>query len=79
MILLGTLICFNFVIKILGSMQEVVFTNDGPRVVKGAYDFVRIKNRSREWSHKRNGIGVGRIRPFQFYSDSAYDYLLFTI
>ena len=49
------------------------------RVVKGAYDFVKNKNRSREWSHKLDGIGVGRIRPFPFYYNFAYDRLLFTI
>ena len=34
---------------------------------------VKIKNRSHEWSHKLDGIGVGRIRMAPFSSDSAYD------
>ena len=31
-----------------------------------AYDLVKIKNRSRKRSHKRDGIGVRRIRTFPF-------------
>ena len=38
-----------------------------------AYDSVKIKNRSRKQSHKRDGIGVGRIRTFPFSSNSVYD------
>ena len=34
---------------------------------------MKIKNRSRKRSYKLDGIGVGRIRTFQFSSDSAYD------
>ena len=33
---------------------------------KSAYDLVKIKNRSRKRSHKRDGIGVRRIRTFPF-------------
>ena len=40
---------------------------------KGAYDQVKIKKRSRKQSHKRGGIGVGKMRTFPFSSDSAYD------
>ena len=40
---------------------------------KRVYDLVKIKNRSRKWSHKLDGLGVGRIRTFPFSSDSAYD------
>ena len=32
---------------------------------------VKMKNRSRKQSHKRDGIGVRRIRTFPFSSDSA--------
>lgn len=38
-----------------------------------ADDLVKIENRSRKRSHKLDGIGVGRIRTFQFSSDSACD------
>ena len=34
---------------------------------------MKIKNRSREQSHKLDRIGVGRIRTVPFSSDSAYD------
>ena len=40
---------------------------------KNAYDLVKIKERSRKWSRKLDGIGVGRIRTFPSSSDSAYD------
>ena len=40
---------------------------------KGAYDQVKIKKRSRKQSHKRGGIGVGKMSTFPFSSDSAYD------
>ena len=33
---------------------------------KSAYDLVKIKNGSRKRSHKRDGIGVRRIRTFPF-------------
>ena len=36
---------------------------------KSAYDSVKIKNRSRKQSHKRDGTGVGKIRTFPFSSD----------
>ena len=41
--------------------------------LKSAYDVVKIKNRSCKRSHKRDGIGVRRIKTFPFSSDSAYD------
>ena len=56
----------------------MVFTNDriGVRIinkgVKSAYDLVKIKNQSCKWSHKCDGIGVGKIRTFPFSYDSAY-------
>ena len=34
---------------------------------------MKIENRSREGSHKLDGIGVGRIRTVPFSSDSSYD------
>ena len=40
---------------------------------KSASDLKKIENRSRKWSHKLDGIGVGRIRTVPFSSDSAYD------
>ena len=33
---------------------------------KSAYDLMKVKNRSRKRSHKRDGIGVRRIRRFPF-------------
>ena len=38
---------------------------------KSVYDLVKIKNQSRKQSHKRNGVGVRRIRTFPFSSYSA--------
>ena len=46
--------------------------SDRKRIRKSAYCLVKIKNRSRKRSHKRDGIAVGRIRTFPFSSDSAY-------
>ena len=43
------------------------------RSLKSPSDLVKIKNRSRKWSHKLYGIRVGRIRTVPFSSDSAYD------
>ena len=40
---------------------------------KSVYDLVKIKNQSRKQSHKRNGVGVRRIRTFPFSSYSSYD------
>ena len=37
---------------------------------KSAYDVVKTKNRSRKRSHKRDGIGVKRIRTFSFLPTS---------
>ena len=42
-----------------------------------ANDLVKIKNLRRKRSHKRDGIGVKRIRVFLFSSDSAYDSLAY--
>ena len=42
---------------------------------KSVYDLVKIKNQSRKQSHKRNGVGVRRIRTFPFSSYSSYDSL----
>ena len=40
----------------------------------------KIKNpRSRKHSHKREGIGVGRIRTFPFSSDSSYDSIVYDL
>ena len=52
----------------LKKIKRLVFTSDGVGigVVKSAYDLVKIKNRSRKRSHKRDGIGVRRIRTFPF-------------
>ena len=33
---------------------------------KSAYDLMKIENRSRKRSHKRDGIGVRKIRTFPF-------------
>ena len=38
---------------------------------------MKIEDRSRKWSHKLNGIGVGRIRTFAFSSNSAFDYVAY--
>ena len=52
----------------LKKIKRLVFTSDGVGIgiVKSAYDLVKIKNRSRKRSHKRDGIGVRRIRTFPF-------------
>ena len=41
---------------------------------KSASDLVKIKNRSRKWSHKLDENGVGRMRTLPVSSDSSYDY-----
>ena len=41
------------------------------RSCKNAYDLVKIKNRSRKWSHKH--YRIGRIRMFPFSPDSTSD------
>ena len=48
------------------------------RVIKRAYDLVKIEYRSRKRSHKLDGIGVGRIRTseserFHFFRFPFYD------
>jgi len=40
---------------------------------------VKIEKRSRQRSHKLDGIGVGRIRTFPFSSDSAYDSIAYDL
>ena len=40
---------------------------------KSAYDLAKIKNWRRKQSHKRDGIGVERIRTVPFSFDSIYD------
>ena len=42
-------------------------------VIRSAFVLVKIKKRGHERSHKFGGFGVGRIRMFPFFSDSAYD------
>ena len=51
--------------------------SESKRSRKSAYDLVKIKNLSRKQSHKRDGIGVGRISTFSFSSESAYDSVLY--
>ena len=38
---------------------------------------MKIKNRSRKGSHKRDGNGVARIGTFPFNSDPAYDSVVY--
>ena len=38
---------------------------------------MKIKNRSRKSSHKRDGIGAERIRTFTVSCDSAYDSIVY--
>ena len=40
---------------------------------------VKIKNRSRKGSHKRDGNGVARIGTFPFNSDPAYDSVVYDL
>ena len=51
-------------------LLRLVFTSDAQHHRRGShkriYDLVKFKNQSRKWSHKLNGIGVGRIRTFPF-------------
>ena len=49
------------------------------KVDSTVYGMIPIKNRSRKQSHKRDGIGVGRIRTFPFSSDSAYDSVVYDL
>ena len=44
-----------------------------------AYDSAKIKNRSHMQSHKRDRMGVGRIRMFPFSSDSSYDSVAYNL
>ena len=46
--------------------------SDRKRIRKSLCDLVKITNRSRKGSHKRDGIGVGRIRTFLLSSDSGF-------
>ena len=49
------------------TLLRLVFTSDEVGVGrKSAYDLVKIKNRIRRRRHKRDGIGVRRIRAFPF-------------
>ena len=49
-------------------------SRSGSQSLKSASDLVKIENHSRKWSHKLDGIGVGRIRTVPFSSNSAlYD------
>ena len=46
-----------------------MFTSDGVgvRVIRELmYDLAKIENQSRKWTHKLDGIKVGRIRSFPF-------------
>ena len=46
---------------------------------KSAYDLLEIKNRIHKQSHKRDRVGVGRIRTFPFSYDSVvYDLVVKT-
>ena len=68
---------------------RLVFINNGvgDRIISGVvrtliYDLVKIKKRSRKQSkqgHKRDGIGVRRIRTFPFSSDSADDSVVYNL
>ena len=40
---------------------------------------MKIKNRSRKQSRKRDGVGVEGIRAFPFASDSAYDSVVYDL
>ena len=40
---------------------------------------MKIKNRSRKRSRKRDGVGVEGIRAFPFASDSAYDSVVYDL
>ena len=40
---------------------------------------MKIKNRSRTQSSKRDGVGVEGIRAFPFASDSAYDSVVYDL
>ena len=53
-------------------LLRLVFTSDGVGVVRA----LKILHK---WSHKRDGIGVRRIRTFPFSSDSAYDSVAYVL
>ena len=40
---------------------------------------MKVKNQSCKWSHKWDGIGVGKIRTFPFSYDSAYDSVVYDL
>ena len=63
----------NFCFLKAGFHQRRSRSRSRKRSRKSAYDLVKIKNRSRKRSHKRDLIGVRRIRTFPFSSDFAYD------
>ena len=59
-----------------------MFTSDGVgvRVVRELmYDLVKLENQSCKWSHKCDGIGVGKIRTFPFSYYSAYDSIVYDL
>jgi len=61
------------------TIQLRAFTSKGDKViftvgiVRGLRTERKFKNQSPRWSHKHDRIGIGRIRNFQFSSDSPYD------
>ena len=76
--------CF-FVVEEKRRKKTGFHSGDGIGVAIGvvrssAYDLVKIKNpRSRNQSHRSDGIGVGIIRTFQFSSDSSYDSIVYDL
>ena len=54
-----------------GFLPHLIMGGHRFGVVRGANDLVKINNRSRKQSHKRNGIRVGRIKSFHYLSTTV--------
>ena len=57
--------------KLKVGFQSLAWSQSRSR--KSASELVKIESRSRKWSHKLDGIGVGRIKTVPFSSDFAYN------
>ena len=55
--------CGEYILRLLFTATELEMA----RASQIAYGLVKIENRSRNRSHKLDGIGVGRIRTFPFF------------
>ena len=70
---------FTYIKHRAGTVGYERRSRSSKRSRKSECDLVKIKNQSRKRSHKRDGIGVRRIRTFPFSSDSAYDSVVYEL